>query len=88
MKYLFAFVFLLGASAEAFSTAPSCKNQRRSALHSTKEFGVSTTETTRAKPKAPKFDEVCETTGVTLTRFMNEVAMLNPEISELTTVCV
>ncbi len=33
----------------------------------------------------PKFDEVCETTGVTLTRFMSEVAMLNPEISELTT---
>jgi len=33
----------------------------------------------------PVFDEVCETTGVTLTRFMNEVATLNPEIRELTT---
>lgn len=31
----------------------------------------------------PVFDEVCETTGVTLTRFMIEVAMLNPELSEL-----
>ena len=39
----------------------------------------------RAKTKVPVFDEVCETTGVTLTRFMNEVAMLNPEIRELTT---
>lgn len=35
--------------------------------------------------KTPVFDEVCETTGVTLTRFMAEVAMLNPELSELTT---
>jgi fructose-1,6-bisphosphatase I len=35
--------------------------------------------------KIPVFDEVCETTGVTLTRFMNEVAILNPEIQELTT---
>jgi|AntRauTorckE5430_2_1112549.scaffolds.fasta_scaffold35575_1 hypothetical protein len=37
------------------------------------------------KSKPPVFDEVCETTGVTLKRFMAEVAMLNPEISELTT---
>lgn len=35
--------------------------------------------------KVPVFDEVCETTGVTLTRFMNEVALLNPELNELTT---
>jgi hypothetical protein len=39
----------------------------------------------RATTEAPVFDEVCETTGVTLTRFMSEVAMLNPEISEITT---
>jgi fructose-1,6-bisphosphatase I len=31
------------------------------------------------------FDEVCETTGVTLKRFMAEVVMLNPELQELTT---
>jgi len=37
------------------------------------------------KTKAPVFDEVCETTGVTLKRFMVEVAMLNPELQELTT---
>ncbi len=35
--------------------------------------------------KAPVLDEVCETTGVTLKRYMNEVAMLNPELNELTT---
>lgn len=37
------------------------------------------------KTKAPVFDEVCETTGVTLKRFMSEVAMLNPELQELST---
>uniref|UniRef100_A0A7S4N6P9 fructose-bisphosphatase n=1 Tax=Odontella aurita TaxID=265563 RepID=A0A7S4N6P9_9STRA len=37
------------------------------------------------KTKPPVFDEVCETTGVTLKRFMSEVAILNPEITELTT---
>lgn len=37
------------------------------------------------KSKAPVFDEVCDTTGVTLKRFMDEVAMLNPEMRELTT---
>ena len=39
----------------------------------------------QTKTKAPVFDEVCDTTGVTLTRFMNEVTMLNPELKELTT---
>jgi len=39
----------------------------------------------RSQTKVPVFDEVCDTTGVTLTRFMNEVAMLNPELRELTT---
>ena len=33
--------------------------------------------------KAPVFDEVCDTTGVTLKRFMSEVAMLNPELEEV-----
>jgi hypothetical protein len=39
---------------------------------------------TTTKTKAPVFDEVCETTGVTLKRFMSEVALLNPELVELT----
>lgn len=36
--------------------------------------------------RVPIFDDVCTTTGVTLTRFMNEVAMPNPELRELTTI--
>merc|ERR1719410_928620 len=39
---------------------------------------------TERKTKIPVFDEVCDTTGVTLKRFMSEVAMLNPELTELT----
>jgi hypothetical protein len=39
-----------------------------------------------SKVKAPVLDDVCETLGVTLTRFMNEVTMLNPELRELTTI--
>lgn len=39
----------------------------------------------RPKTRSPVCDEVCETTGVTLTRYMNEVAMLNPELKELAT---
>ena len=35
--------------------------------------------------KTPIFCEVYETTGVTLTRFMTKVAMLNPELSKFTT---
>ena len=50
-------------------------------------FKTTTTSTSSQlyATKAPVFDEVCDTTGVTLKRFMSEVAMLNPEISELTT---
>lgn len=31
----------------------------------------------------PRFEEVCETTGITLTRFMHEVERCNPELQEL-----
>jgi len=44
-------------------------------------LNVATTDTI----KVPVLDEVCETTGVTLKRYMNEVAMLNPELIELVT---
>lgn len=47
-------------------------------------LNVATTSDVQAKTKAPVFDEVCETTGVTLKRFMSEVATLNPELTELT----
>lgn len=58
----------------------------RSSPSSTNLFSaIETPAMNRPTTKAPVFDEVCETTGVTLTRFMNEVAILNPEISEITT---
>lgn len=33
--------------------------------------------------QSPVFEEVCETTGVTLTRFMYEIEKVNPELGEL-----
>lgn len=62
--------------AEAF-TPPSVRRQSSSSLNA--EW------TQRTPHAAPVFDEVCETTGVTLKRFMSEVAMLNPELREITT---
>ncbi len=38
---------------------------------------------TKAGPKAPVFTDVCEQTGITLSRFMIETALANPEIAEL-----
>jgi len=34
-------------------------------------------------PISPVFDEVCDTTGITLTRFMQNVERVNPELQEL-----
>jgi Fructose-1,6-bisphosphatase len=74
-----AFAFILTASA-ASAFAPASKTfSQSSTLFATVAPAFET------KTKAPVFDEVCDTTGVTLTRFMAEVAMLNPEIAELTT---
>jgi len=78
MKLSIFALFATISTTAAFSpstTTPKTNTQ----LYSTVETPVAT------KTKAPVFDEVCETTGVTLTRFMSEVAMLNPEIAELTT---
>ena len=77
MKFT-AFAFLLSASSAA-AFAPGKAFTKSSALNSAVDTPIET------KTKAPVFDEVCETTGVTFTRFMAEVAMLNPELSELTT---
>ena len=74
-----SFILAVG-SAAAFS--PGAKPSTHTALKSTTEDAP---VMTRKEYKAPVFDEVCETTGVTLTRFMSEVSSLNPEISELTT---
>ena len=35
------------------------------------------------KPVAPMFDEICEQTGVTLSRYMMEVARQNPDLRDL-----
>ena len=66
-------VSLFGASAAFAPASPA--------------FGVRTSSSlnVETKTKAPVFDEVCDTTGVTLKRFMTEVAMLNPELTEITT---
>jgi fructose-1,6-bisphosphatase I len=91
MKFSVAFcLFVVGASSvEAFSSRHFAATGRSWTLSSSSSSALySTTEVpvmTRSQTKVPVFDEVCETTGVTLTRFMNEVAMLNPEIRELTT---
>jgi fructose-1,6-bisphosphatase I len=89
MKYSIATLSIVLGAASAF--VPSqCRAPTFAAAHkqSASLLQATTVEAppmSRQKTKAPVFDEVCETTGVTLTRFMNEVAMLNPELRELTT---
>jgi len=78
MKLSVLALFVSVGSSAAF--APAQNTFRSSKLYSTTEAPPTSTKT-----KAPVFDEVCDTTGVTFSRFMAEVAMLNPEISELTT---
>ena len=48
---------------------------------STKKTQAATLE--RVAPTAPIFSDVCSETGVTLSRFMIETALANPELSEL-----
>jgi fructose-1,6-bisphosphatase I len=71
--------FVLGTSSSR-TFAPTARGHNVPPVYATVQATPIITKT-----KAPVFDEVCETTGVTLTRFMNEVAMLNPELKELTT---
>lgn len=79
MKFTAAIILLCSTvSATAFTTRQAAYRPR---AHPTR-LNVATGG--EAKTKAPVFDEVCETTGVTLKRFMSEVAMLNPELTELT----
>jgi len=78
-------ITFLATAAFTTAFAPS----RNAFTPSTKQFSTAEAEAPamdRAGAKVPQFDEVCDTIGVTLTRFMSEVAMLNPEITELTTV--
>jgi len=73
MKYSISATFLFFSGVSAF-TQPTAFRPK-TALNVAAE----------PKTKVPVFDEVCETTGVTLKRFMTEVAMLNPELQELST---
>jgi len=76
MKFsLCVLIAVAASSADAFM-APKAPAVRTS-------LNVASLENTRVL-KVPVLDEVCETTGVTLKRYMNEVAMLNPELTELT----
>jgi len=78
---LSVFAFLLTANLATGFTPSSTFTPRQS----TTTLNAETPTMSRTQTKAPVFDEVCDTVGVTLTRFMAEVAMLNPEINELTT---
>jgi len=82
MKYSFVVLCAVLNAATAFIAAGPQKPAFASHTATYATIEASPIET---KTKAPVFDEVCDTTGVTLTRFMNEVAMLNPELRELTT---
>jgi len=80
MRIVFALsvvVTTLSGDAFAFTGSPSAAFHR-----STTALSV-TIEEKVSKTRVPVFDEVCDTTGVTLKRFMSEVALLNPELSEL-----
>lgn len=58
---------------------------RSASKHGGTPLFSTTNDATVRKTQAPKFDEICETTGVTLKRFMSEVAMINPELTDLAT---
>jgi fructose-1,6-bisphosphatase I len=80
MKFFISTLLVVTLSSAAAFQAPHNSNAptRKTASSS---LNVATT----ARIKVPVLDEVCETTGVTLKRYMNEVAMLNPEMTELVT---
>lgn len=81
MKVVATF-FLVASAVSAFTTKPAF---RISSCSSALNVATSEMNGARVGPKAPVFDEVCDTVGVTLKRFMAEVALLNPELQELTT---
>ena len=78
MRFCFtlSFLALAAIAAEVVSFSIPTASGRR--LHNSNNHGRVLRMT-----KTPVFDEVCETTGVTLKRFMAEVSMLNPELEEI-----
>jgi len=75
----FAALTMLVTVYPVSSFAPTAFTPR----HTTARFATLVEPELERKTKIPEFDEVCETTGVTMKRFMSEVALLNPELSEL-----
>lgn len=72
-------VFLFAAnSVGAFTRGPGSNRKIKTALH------VSSKSATR-RPRTLVFDKVCDTTGVTLKRFMSEFSKLHPDKTELAT---
>ena len=80
MKLFFAFSFGLSATS-AFCPPSIAFTGKESSLFAI----LDAPPMTRQTYKVPVFDEVCDTVGVTLTRFMSEIAAINPEISEIAT---
>jgi fructose-1,6-bisphosphatase I len=72
---------ILSLAIVSFASASDAFVTKQSAAYRPTALNVATESTL----KVPVLDEVCETTGVTLKRYMNEVAMLNPELTELVT---
>jgi len=63
-------------------------HQKHKGVASGNKFSTSASSTASTlysspTPITPEFDEICDTTGVTLTRFMHEVERVNPELQEL-----
>lgn len=78
-------LFLLLKTTSAFvpATAKPTFSSSTKLLSTTTDIGAEVNGKAKAL-NGPVFDEVCETVGVTLTRFFDEIARLNPELRELT----
>lgn len=85
MKLLIATLLVVTLSTVTTTAFQAPLNNNKNHVTRSKTSVNVATSGGTSKVKAPVLDEVCETTGVTLKRYMNEVAMLNPELTELIT---
>jgi len=78
IQFIFLFVIRCNhlLQVNGFFSVPAQVKIQRSQL-------VSQPSKTTIRAVSPEFDDVCATTGVTLTRFMHEVERVNPELAEL-----
>jgi len=80
-------IILLYAGADAFVPGALADRHRNVAFSTTQDSSTITNsviQDSKSLPKTPEFVEVCDTVGVTLTRFMDEVVRSNPDSLELT----